>query len=291
MLPGTATLVGTVRTFDPQVQEMVEKRLELCSAIALGFGATATVHYERIYPATINSERAKPSSRAMWPNPAGCRPRGARPEPSMGAEDSFMLQNKPALYLRIGQGKGRRAACCTTAAMTSTTTSFRWAPGVACEPDRAGHAPFRRTDRMPSLHCLHRALRANTLFTPEVFVPFHSTLFTTKRFPRNSRKLAVTGRCAGCGERGSPGSRPCASPTRAMRCRWTRTAQRILQLSVTSNVYEPRWAATGPEPAPALATSWKQIAPTVWRFELRKGVQFHDGTPFTADDVCSALPA
>src|SRR5574343_1756033 len=58
VLPGSATLVGTVRTFDAQVQALVEQRLkELCSAIALGFGATATVHYERIYPATINTER------------------------------------------------------------------------------------------------------------------------------------------------------------------------------------------------------------------------------------------
>src|SRR5574343_1729313 len=58
VLPGSATLVGTMRTFNPVVQEMVENRLkELCSAIALGFGATATVHYERIYPATINTER------------------------------------------------------------------------------------------------------------------------------------------------------------------------------------------------------------------------------------------
>src|SRR5690242_12415017 len=59
-----------------------------------------------------------------------------------------------------------------------------------------------------------------------------------------------------------------------------------LQLSVTSNVYEPLVGRNKDlSLAPALATSWKQTSPTVWRFELRKNVQFHDGTPFTADDV------
>ena len=36
---------------------------------------------------------------------------------------------------------------------------------------------------------------------------------------------------------------------------------------------------------PALAESWEIIAPTRWRFRLRKGVKFHDGRDFTADDV------
>lgn len=36
---------------------------------------------------------------------------------------------------------------------------------------------------------------------------------------------------------------------------------------------------------PALATSWEQINPTTMRFKLRPNVKFHDGTPFTAEDV------
>ncbi|MFQ5828418.1 MAG: ABC transporter substrate-binding protein [Candidatus Methylomirabilia bacterium] len=36
---------------------------------------------------------------------------------------------------------------------------------------------------------------------------------------------------------------------------------------------------------PGLAVSWKAINDTTWEFKLRRGVKFHDGTPFTADDV------
>jgi peptide/nickel transport system substrate-binding protein len=59
-----------------------------------------------------------------------------------------------------------------------------------------------------------------------------------------------------------------------------------LQLSFTGNVYEPLVARDKKLGlVPGLATKWAQTAPTVWKFDLRKNVKFHDGTPFTADDV------
>ncbi|MCX7660044.1 ABC transporter substrate-binding protein [Caldimonas sp.] len=59
-----------------------------------------------------------------------------------------------------------------------------------------------------------------------------------------------------------------------------------MQLSFTGNIYEPLVARDKTLGlTPGLATSWKQTSPTVWRFELRRNVSFHDGTPFTADDV------
>jgi amidohydrolase len=106
VIPGKATVVGTVRTFDPTVQELVEKRMgELCSAVALGFGATATVHYERIYPATINSPREAMFAADVAESLVGPDHVVRDMEPSMGAEDfSFMLQVRPGAYMRLGQG-------------------------------------------------------------------------------------------------------------------------------------------------------------------------------------------
>jgi peptide/nickel transport system substrate-binding protein len=59
-----------------------------------------------------------------------------------------------------------------------------------------------------------------------------------------------------------------------------------LQLSFTGNVYDPL-VRRGKDMAliPGLATKWTATSPTVWRFELRRGVKYHDDTPFDADDV------
>jgi peptide/nickel transport system substrate-binding protein len=40
---------------------------------------------------------------------------------------------------------------------------------------------------------------------------------------------------------------------------------------------------------PSLALSWQQVEPTVWRFKLRPGVRFHDGSPFSADDAVFSI--
>ena len=59
-----------------------------------------------------------------------------------------------------------------------------------------------------------------------------------------------------------------------------------LQLSFTASFYESL-VGRGKDMGivPLLAKSWRRTTPNVWRFSLRPNVKFHDGTPFTADDV------
>jgi len=58
-------------------------------------------------------------------------------------------------------------------------------------------------------------------------------------------------------------------------------------LMVHAHLYEPLVDFTGPDlrATPKLAVSWDNPKPTAWRFKLRPNVVWHDGTPFTAEDV------
>jgi hippurate hydrolase len=106
VIPDSAVIVGTIRTFKTEVQALVEQRLsEIVSAVALGFGATASVKYERSYPATINTPDEAAFAADVAESLVGPEHVDRDMEPSMGAEDfSFMLQTRPGAYLRIGQG-------------------------------------------------------------------------------------------------------------------------------------------------------------------------------------------
>ena len=112
VIPSHATLVGTVRTFRPATQDLIERRLaELVPSIAAAFGAHATVKYERVYPATINHDREATFAADVAESLVGPDNVVRDLPPSMGAEDfSFMLQAKPGAFARLGQG-GAEGGC------------------------------------------------------------------------------------------------------------------------------------------------------------------------------------
>ncbi len=106
VIPREAKLVGTVRTFRAETQDLIEQRLRaLAESVAAGFGASAEVFYERLYPATVNSQREATFGARVAEELVGAEHVVRELEPSMGAEDfAFMLRVRPGAYFRIGQG-------------------------------------------------------------------------------------------------------------------------------------------------------------------------------------------
>ncbi len=106
VIPGEATLVGTVRTYNEAIQQQIEDRLTLlCTSIAQGLGASAQVDYERVYPATVNTVAEAHFVADVATHLVGKDKVWRHMTPSMGGEDfSFMLQAVPGAYMRIGQG-------------------------------------------------------------------------------------------------------------------------------------------------------------------------------------------
>jgi amidohydrolase len=109
VIPAEVSIVGTVRTFDPAVQDMIEARLrEMTKGVALSFGLTADVDYDRYYPATINDEEATLEALEVAGTVGNAL---LAPEPAFTSEDfAFMLQACKGAYLWLGQGRGDASA-------------------------------------------------------------------------------------------------------------------------------------------------------------------------------------
>ncbi len=111
VIPQTLRMLGTVRTFKPEVQDLVEARMkELAENVAKGMGCTAKVDYQRGYPVTFNhadqTDFAVKVARAV----VGDDNVDANTPPLMGAEDfSYMLNQRPGCYIFVGNGD--TAAC------------------------------------------------------------------------------------------------------------------------------------------------------------------------------------
>lgn len=105
VLPMEVRLTGTVRSFDPEVQDRVEAALRTTvQGVALANGIVADVDYVRYYPATINS--AAQAELALTAARAVGLQADAAPYPAFTSEDfAFMLQRRPGAYLWLGQGR------------------------------------------------------------------------------------------------------------------------------------------------------------------------------------------
>ena len=108
VIPQEVVLRGTVRSFQPAVQDLIERRMgEIVAGIASTFDMAATLRYERRYPATINTPVETRHALAAATALVGVDNVDTNPMPSMASEDfAFMLQSKPGCYIWLGGGRG-----------------------------------------------------------------------------------------------------------------------------------------------------------------------------------------
>jgi amidohydrolase len=108
VIPDDVVLRGTTRSFKPEVQDLIERRMkEIAEGICAAFGARMSWRYERRYPSTINSPAETELAAATMAEIVGEQNVDREPIPSMGAEDfAFLLQKKPGAYVWIGNGDG-----------------------------------------------------------------------------------------------------------------------------------------------------------------------------------------
>lgn len=106
VIPDTAYINGTVRSFDPEVQKMVIRRLEaIVAGQAASYDVEAALDYEIGYPATVNDAEKAAFAVEVARDVAGEDRVVPDATKVMGAEDfAYMLEARPGAYVCIGQG-------------------------------------------------------------------------------------------------------------------------------------------------------------------------------------------
>ncbi len=108
VIPEHALLGGTVRAFRPEVQDLLERRMnEVLDGIAKAHGAEVELDYQRRYPPTINTADETELAATAAAMVVGAANVVHNMAPSMGAEDfAWMLRERPGSYVWIGNGAG-----------------------------------------------------------------------------------------------------------------------------------------------------------------------------------------
>lgn len=104
VIPETAYINGTIRTFDKDVQSMVHKRVaEIAEGQAASFGVAVETKIDVGYPATVNDADRTAFAAEVAREVAGDVDIGKEAE--MGAEDfAYFLEHRPGAYLFVGNG-------------------------------------------------------------------------------------------------------------------------------------------------------------------------------------------
>jgi amidohydrolase len=109
VIPDTAELRGTVRTFSPECRSMLEKRIEeVATGIASAMRAEAEVSYVRGYPSTVNDPEMADLVREVAADVVG-KDNVIAAQPKMGAEDfSYFLLERPGAFYFVGSNNEER---------------------------------------------------------------------------------------------------------------------------------------------------------------------------------------
>jgi hippurate hydrolase len=104
VLPDVVTITGTVRTFDPAIQDRIEQAIrQIAAGVAIAGELAVTVDYQRLYPATINDADATQEALDAAATVGEAR---RAPDPAFTSEDfAFMLQACKGAYIWLGQAR------------------------------------------------------------------------------------------------------------------------------------------------------------------------------------------